>query len=284
MFGLGKKRLSPSKIVESTLECVTVLETKPTEDDAVSKAKERVSLSLADARFYLYGEPDSEPKPENVDRIVKDVLESSFLVRVLQSMPMIDFEARKDYEKCFNFMIRRGAQNGALNHVLGHAELLEALVTGYDTEIALTAGSILRECLRHEEVCKAVLEASYFYLFFDYVQRSSFDTAADAFATLKLLLTKHKNLASEFLQDNYEKFFEEYNKLIDSNNYVTKRQSLKLLGEILLDRKNFNVMIRYINDAENLKLMMMLLSGKQKTIQFEAFHVFKVGVIVVFNC
>jgi len=102
--------------------------------------------------------------------------------------------------------------------------------------------------------------------------------AADAFATLKLLLTKHKNIAAEFLLTNYDQFFTEYNKLMESKNYVTKRQSLKLLGEILLDRKNFNVMIRYINDAENLKLMMILLRGKSKNIQFEAFHVFKVFV------
>ena len=37
-----------------------------------------------------------------------------------------------------------------------------------------------------------------------------------------------------------------YTTLLLSTNYVTKRQSLKLLGEILLDRANFNVMTRYI--------------------------------------
>jgi hypothetical protein len=62
-----------------------------------------------------------------------------------------------------------------------------------------------------------------------------------------------------------------------SNNYVTKRQSLKLLGEILLDRANFNVMTRYISNEANLKMMMNLLRDKSKNIQFEAFHVFKVG-------
>ena len=61
-----------------------------------------------------------------------------------------------------------------------------------------------------------------------------------------------------------------------SENYVTKRQSLKLLGEILLDRANFNVMTRYIANESNLKMMMNLLRDKSKNIQFEAFHVFKV--------
>ena len=57
---------------------------------------------------------------------------------------------------------------------------------------------------------------------------------------------------------------------------MTKRQSLKLLGEILLDRANFKVMTRYIENEANLKTMMNLLRDKSKNIQFEAFHVFKV--------
>ena len=71
-------------------------------------------------------------------------------------------------------------------------------------------------------------------------------------------------------------FFSSFTTLILSNNYVTKRQSLKLLGEILLDRANFNVMTRYIANEANLKMMMNLLRDKSKNIQFEAFHVFKV--------
>lgn len=71
-------------------------------------------------------------------------------------------------------------------------------------------------------------------------------------------------------------FFATYTTLILSTNYVTKRQSLKLLGEILLDRANFNVMTRYIANEANLKLIMNLLRDKSRNIQFEAFHVFKV--------
>lgn len=55
-------------------------------------------------------------------------------------------------------------------------------------------------------------------------------------------------------------------------------RSLQLLGELLLDRANFNVMTKYISDQQNLKLMMNLLRDKSKNIQFEAFHVFKVFV------
>ena len=61
---------------------------------------------------------------------------------------------------------------------------------------------------------------------------------------------------------------------------MTKRQSLKLLGEILLDRANFNVMTKYIANEDNLKMMMNLLRDKSRNIQFEAFHVFKVGFLL----
>jgi calcium binding protein 39 len=57
---------------------------------------------------------------------------------------------------------------------------------------------------------------------------------------------------------------------------VTKRQSLKLLGELLLDRTNYAIMTKFISNPENLKLMMNLLREKSRNIQFEAFHVFKV--------
>ncbi|KAF8511471.1 hypothetical protein JB92DRAFT_2831173 [Gautieria morchelliformis] len=50
-------------------------------------------------------------------------------------------------------------------------------------------------------------------------------------------------------------FFNSYTVLLLSTNYVTKQPSLKLLGEILLDWANFNVMTRYISNEANLKMM-----------------------------
>jgi calcium binding protein 39 len=58
---------------------------------------------------------------------------------------------------------------------------------------------------------------------------------------LQELLTRHKILCAEFLEINYDKVFSHYQRLLNSENYVTRRQSLKLLGELLLDRHNFTV-------------------------------------------
>ena len=76
---------------------------------------------------------------------------------------------------------------------------------------------------------------------------------------------------------NFDLFFERYNNvLIGSSSYVTKRQSIKLLGEILLDRANYNVMTAYVDKGDHLKLCMNLLRDDRKMVQYEGFHVFKV--------
>lgn len=90
-------------------------------------------------------------------------------------------------------------------------------------------------------------------------------------------------LCAEFLETNYDKVFSHYQRLLNSENYVTRRQSLKLLGELLLDRHNFSIMTRYITNPDNLKLMMNMLKEKSRNIQFEAFHVFKVCIIKYVN-
>nr|AFK35268.1 unknown [Lotus japonicus] len=70
--------------------------------------------------------------------------------------------------------------------------------------------------------------------------------------------------------------FAEYNsKLLESTNYITRRQAVKLLGDMLLDRSNSAVMTRYVSSRDNMRILMNLLRESSKSIQLEAFHVFK---------
>ena len=92
------------------------------------------------------------------------------------------------------------------------------------------------------------------------------------------ILTRHKSLMTSSLATSFDLFFARFNNiLIHSDSYVTKRQSIKLLGEILLDRANYNVMMAYVESGDNLKLCMKLLRDDRKMVQYEGFHVFKVS-------
>jgi calcium binding protein 39 len=85
-------------------------------------------------------------------------------------------------------------------------------------------------------------------------------------------------MVAGYLQTNFDAFFSKYNTmLVQSESYVTKRQSIKLLGEILLDRANYNVMTQYVDSGEHLKIIMKLLRDDRKMINYEGFHVFKVS-------
>lgn len=44
-------------------------------------------------------------------------------------------------------------------------------------------------------------------------------------------------------------FFDRFEVLLKSDNYVTRRFSLQLLSTVLLSRCNFNVMMRYISST-----------------------------------
>ncbi len=187
----------------------------------------------------LYGDEGQPPKPAEMEALSDDLLTFDCLAAVLSVLPDVKFEARKDYVTLFNNVLRK-ERNGkfpTVEHVVGHAQIIDTLLDGLDDQdVAFNCGAILRECLQYEDVCKCVLLGPRFGEFFGFVQCAQFDVASDAFLTLKEVLTKHKVVVATYLEQNYAEFFEQYGKLLHSENYVTKRQSLKLLGELLLDR------------------------------------------------
>ncbi|KAK3010661.1 hypothetical protein RJ639_011826 [Escallonia herrerae] len=153
---------------------------------------------------------------------------------------------------------------------------LSCRMVSYDNkDIALNCGNMLRECIKYPTLTKYLLESPSFELFFKYVGLPNFDVASDAFSTFKSLsvplpdiiqmrmlqdlLTKHATAVSEFLIAHYDEFFEQYEKLLTSTNYVTRRQSLKLLSEFLLEPPNSHIMKRYIAEVQHLKIMMTLM-------------------------
>lgn len=86
-------------------------------------------------------------------------------------------------------------------------------------------------------------------------------------------------MVAQYIATNFDMFFDKYNNiLVKSDSYVTKRQSIKLLGEILLDRTNYAIMTAYVDRGEHLKICMNLLRDERKMVQYEGFHVFKVFV------
>lgn len=264
--------------------------------------------------------------------MVTGIIEEDLLFFLAVNLWRLPFEARKDTQVVLSAVFRfRPATASpksdpvALSWVVNNRpRVLIELCKAYDhKESATPAGSVLREILKHEAAAAIILYDDgeeqgssakglmgidqdrpqsgngVFWRFFDWIDKSSFEVAADAFTTFRVchsihsltssmkpsltilqeLLTKHKEIIPRYLAVNFDMFFDRYNHvLVQSNSYVTKRQSIKLLGELLLDRSNYNIMTAYVDSGEHLKICMNLLRDDRKMVQYEGFHVFKVFV------
>lgn len=190
-----------------------------------------------------------------------------------------------------------------LNH---YDEIMKPLLEGHNRtntaiDCALNCGSALRSTLRHEVLYKKLLlnhsnTQKYVYPLLDtYVHLPNFEVASDVLATVRDIFLTDRSITAQFLEREYDPIFSVtttlegqtnrktkqksyFHKMLQSQNYITRRLSLKLLGEILLDRMNFGIMMKFISQVRNLQIIMTLLSDSYGNIQYEAFHVFKIFV------
>ena len=181
-------------------------------------------------KAILQGTPEVESSPEQVYQLVHGIVDEQVLRLLPQVLHVLPFESRKDAQVIFSFVFRyrqpsnypvpSDPQNQqpppiAVEFVTNHApSVLVALCHGYDhKESATTAGSILREVLKHEAAAAVVLYddgdedpnsgssfggaakinvnrvqsgRGVFWKFFEWIDTSSFEVAADAFNTFRV--------------------------------------------------------------------------------------------------
>ncbi|KAI4133200.1 MAG: hypothetical protein LQ341_006184, partial [Variospora aurantia] len=270
---------------------------------AQEQTEDELVKLLSQMKLILQGTHDTESSPEQVAQLVNSMIQEDLLYLLAHSIRLLPFESRKDCQSVFSYTFRfkpthsLSPEPPALTHVVHRRpEVIVELCRGYGyQESAMPCGVVLRELLKqHEDVAAIILHDEsrekeraisvdkidpgqgplqsgdgVFWKFFPWIDRGAFEE----------LLTRHKALVAIYLERNFDLFFSRYNSvLVQSSSYVTKRQSIKLLGEILLDRANYSIMTQYVESGEHLKTCMTLLKDDRKMVQYEGFHVFKVFV------
>jgi len=276
IFNKTKKK-DPAALVKALKEALVALEKSAKNE----KAADETAKNLSAIKVILVGDTENEPNPELGTQIASEVYSNDVIPLLILQLSKIDFEAKKDLSMIFNNLLRKtvGNRQPTVEYLCKNPTILANLISGLENpDIATHCSAIMKQCSTYEPLAKLILASPNFFSCFDYILSANFDIGSEAFGCFKEVILKHKQISAEFLEKNYDQVFDRYTALLKSDNYVVRRQSLKLLGELLLDRANFNVMTKYISDVENLKLMMNLLRDKSKSIQFESFHVFKVFV------
>ncbi|MFQ6643918.1 hypothetical protein Gotur_017463 [Gossypium turneri] len=298
MKGLFKsKPRTPVDIVRQTRDLLSFA--ARSSESRESKREEKMAelfKNLRELKSILYGNSESEPVSEACAQLTQEFFRENTLRLLITCLPKLNLEARKDATQVVANLQRQQVNSRliASDYLEANLDLLDILIAGYEnTDMALHYGAMLRECIRHQTVARYVLESQHMKKFFDYIQLPKFDIAADAAATFKELLTRHKSTVAEFLSKNYDwvsvappllpsfklwcfdaKYEQEYNsKLLESSNYITRRQAIKLLGDILLDRSNAAVMTRYLFAAKQNKppdIVSILVANKSKLLRLFA--------------
>jgi len=295
------KKIPPNELVRKLMKSLAALEELKYDsknEDKKDSEKKSISTYLDRALEILIPEGDSQARQNNEDfiKLSQEIYHHNLFTALIKNLDELEFESRKVASRIFkNLLIRQiGTRYPMVNHIAENPEILFLLLDGYKHQsnsglIVALCGDMLRECLTvNDQLVKILLydEKRRFYSIFEYVNHDAFDIASDAFRTFRDALihknekdpqqNPHNQIVAQFLNENYSDFFEHYSRLLRTDNYVTIRQSLKLLSELLLNRENFSVLQRYVADEANLKEMMKLLAHPDSNaIKFEAFHVFK---------
>ncbi|KAL3812738.1 hypothetical protein ACJIZ3_014006 [Penstemon smallii] len=273
---------TPLELAKAIKDSLVALDSKTVaEVKALEKALEEVEKNIVTMKTMLSGDGEVEPSADQITQLTLEICNEDVISLLIHKLPILGWETRKNVVHCWSIMLKQKVDSVfcCAQYMENHLELLDFLVVCYDNkEIALNCGHMLRECIKLPTLAKYILESPSFELFFKFVELPNFDVSSDAFSTFKDLLTKHAPAVSEYLNTHYNEFFEQYEKLLTSTNYVTRRQSLKLLSDFLLESPNSHIMKRYIAEVRHLKVMMMLLKDSSKNIQLSAFHIFKVFV------
>lgn len=276
-FFFKRNPKTPSELVRTLNEQVTKFDTS----NDKKKLQEETVRYLNSIKVILHGDEDNDPQPDSIAQLAQEVYQTDLLLNLIVNLSHLEFDSRKDVSTLFSTLLRRqiGNRSPTVDYLLSKPKIISLLMKGPEVpNITLITGGILRDCIKFERLAAVMLDDPTFWKYFDFSQKGTFENMTDSFQTLSDLLLTHKKLSARWLKKNSANFIKHINSHISSSNYVTKRQSIKFLSQILLDKPFRDFMLLYVESPENLKLIMILLSDKSKNLQMDSFNVFKIFV------
>mmetsp|Transcript_4452 Transcript_4452/g.8114 ORF Transcript_4452/g.8114 Transcript_4452/m.8114 type:complete len:329 (-) Transcript_4452:118-1104(-) len=268
-----------SQIIDALVAAIERLETS-TEPNA----RDVKDCEAAIQKMFEAANANDVDKDEKTQKVLFEIIEKGVLKSILYHMPEFNPRTRQSIKHIWLISLKsEKLKNTIDDYIRENPEILILLIRGYTKEEMIqTYGDILRFCIKHSSMLYLILFSPLVWQFFQFVTADAYEKSSDAFKTFKMMLTRsnptHKKHVSKFLKENFKMFFSKFRILLTDDRYHVKRQSLRLLSEVLQARENFKTMVAFISDEQNLELMIKHLCQtevQKKGIKSEAFHVFK---------
>lgn len=298
------------RALSDAISCVVALQAAPQAHGGVcpaTAASEEVQRRLAAVRARLEQASSPQPLPATAvataagvppppasapageeqqegRELVAALLAADVPALLVACLGQLGFEGQKDVMRLFSALLRLtlplGADEALIEYIQTHPKITQLLLDGSGHHgVFAHCAQMLRACTRYPQLVATVLQDGACRRLIDLARHDSFDISSEAFASLRELLLAQREVSASYLVANFGEFFADYHTLLQSEtDYVVRRQALRLLGDVLLDRAFMEVMLVYVTNEHFLQIHMNLLRDDSKSIQFDAFHVFKIFV------
>jgi len=248
--------------------------------DQQRQAADECNRLLAQIRSMMSMYDQEDAPGSEVDFLTgmaKEIYNTNVLLPLVAHLDALDFEARRDVANMFALLVQRPP---TIDYLLENIpEIFNLLIDNAGKpETHRPVGNMLRDCTKHEALLSHILNLKSFWFFFQYMNDPEFEVATDNFSTFQECMRRFPHVTARFLKTHAELFSSCINSVIRSDNYVAKRQTLRILALLLRSSLNQDFIWYYAGDIENLKLVMRLLKDKSKNINMEALSVFSVFV------
>jgi calcium binding protein 39 len=221
-------------------------------------------------------------RTENLTEIINSKLyRDDTVTYLIEMLPFFEQTTANAISTLLQSTIREFPSHSLPQHLMYHRDLFDEFLTFLDHPEAFSSicHTLFRACLHARDFTVHVYELGVVGSFTQLLAVSNFDRMATAFGTYDGLLTAFPDVSYEFLNRNWQIFQLQFKQLLASPNYLLQLNFLPILLKFLTMPESGNLLMRYLEDVENLQLVMALLRNKSKRVQSNAYSLFKLFVL-----
>lgn len=217
---------------------------------------------------------------ENLVRIATECgKEASIVNRILIDLDCFDKEAKKQIIEIFSELFNLKSDHNPLAEGLAvdADRTIEQILDKFENSTMSTYyANILKLMSSKPELIKNFLEIKIFKTLSNYASNSVFDISSEALTVfIEILFSENKKVLKEvsnFLNEYKAEMMEIFLDLFNQDNYLAKREGMKMLYDLLLSKDyNREFADYFITEKEHLKFTMTSLNDESTPIQTEAF-------------
>lgn len=195
-------------------------------------------------------------------------------------LPFFDQPTINAISTLFQTTIREFPNESLPKYLIEHQETLNQLLSYFtQSNISNTAHIILRSCAIVADFTRFLFQIGVVGSFVQYLSSDNFDQLSTAFATYECLLMIHPDITSEYFSVKWQIFAIQFKQLMSSPNYLVQLTFLPILFRFITNENCKQVFFRFLDDPENLQLIMCILKRNSKKVQMHAYSIFKLFVL-----